>query len=143
MTRVDFYVLPEGNAENAAVTVSKLCDKAASQGLRIYVHVPDAAQAEDLDGLLWSLRQGSFLAHERYTGKTEEPLPYVYFGSGAEPPDTHHGVLINMSTEVPPFFSRFERVCEIVSGDAAQRATSRERYKFYRDRGYELKKHDL
>lgn len=142
MTRVDFYVLPEGSTETAAATAAKLCDKAATQGMKIFIHTPDAALAEDLDGLLWSLRQGSFLAHERYTGKCDEPLPYIYLGD-SEPPDSHHGLLINLGREVPAFFSRFERVCEIVSGDAAQRTQSRERYKFYRDRGYELNKHDL
>jgi len=143
MTRVDFYILPEGSTESAAATATKLCDKAAANGLRIYVHAPDAAEADNLDGALWSLRQGSFLAHERYTGATaEEPLPYIFFGD-REPPETHHDVLINLGLEVPGYFSRFERVCEIVSGDAARRAKSRERYKFYRDRGYELKTHNL
>lgn len=143
MTRVDFYILPEGDAENGAVTATKLCDKAAAQGLRIYVHAPDAAEAENLDGALWSLRQGSFLAHERYSGQAaEEPLPMIYFGEG-EPPASHHDVLINLGLDVPAFFSRFERVCEIVAGEPAARAKSRERYKFYKDRGYELKTHNL
>jgi len=51
--------------------------------------------------------------------------------------------MINLGLEVPPFFSRFERVLEMVDGDAVQRAKSRERYKFYRDRGYELSSHNL
>ena len=143
MTRIDFYVLAEGNPESAAVTATKLCDQAAAQGSKVYVHAPDPAEAENLDGLLWSLRQGSFLSHERFSGqKTDEPPPCIFFGE-SEPPATHHEVLINLGNDVPGFFSRFERVCEIVAGDSAQRAKSRERYKFYRDRGYELKTHNL
>ena len=143
MTRIDFYILPEDSAESAAVTAAKLCDKAAAQSLKIYVHAPDAAQADALDGLLWSLRQGSFLAHERYTGQPpQEPHPYILYGD-LEPPTTHHDVLLNLGLDVPLYFSRFERVCEIVSGDPAARAKSRERYKFYKDRGYELKTHNL
>ncbi|HUP92807.1 MAG TPA: DNA polymerase III subunit chi [Solimonas sp.] len=146
MTRVDFYIVPEGSADSGPVTAARLCDKVALQGLRIYVHAPGAQQQEELDSLLWTQRQGSFVAHEPWTGKaTGEPLPYVYIGAAAdaEPPASHHGVLMNLSDEVPLFFSRFERVCEFVAGDAAQRARSRERYKFYRDRGYELKTHNL
>jgi DNA polymerase III subunit chi len=143
MTRVDFYILPDTSTESAVVTATRLCDKAAAQGCRIYVHAPDPAEAEDLDGVLWSLRQGSFLAHERHTGaELAEPLPAILIGA-LEPPDSHHQVLINLGNDVPACFSRFERVCEIVSGDAARRGRSRERYKYYRDRGYELQTHNL
>lgn len=140
MTRIDFYILPDGAgpAEGAVMATCKLCDKATSTGHRVYVHAPDAAQAEELDGALWSFRQGSFISHERHHGqRIEEPSPMVLIGT-SEPPDSHHGILINLGLEVPVSFSRFERVLEIVEGDAARRAKSRERYKFYKDRGYEL-----
>jgi DNA polymerase-3 subunit chi len=51
--------------------------------------------------------------------------------------------MINLAAEVPAFFSRFERVLEVVDGDASRRAQSRSRFKFYRDRGYELATHNL
>lgn len=140
MTRVDFYLLPEtaGPADGAVMAACKLCDKATSSGLRVYIYTPDATQAENLDGALWSFRQGSFIAHEKYLGQSiQDPQPMVLMGT-IEPPATHEAVLINLGTEVPLFFSRFERVLEIVDGDAGKRAKSRERYKFYKDRGYEL-----
>ncbi|MBL6752193.1 MAG: DNA polymerase III subunit chi [Nevskia sp.] len=144
MTRVDFYILPEGAKppEGAVMTACKLCDKAAGAGNRIYLYAPDPAVADSVDGLLWSFRQGSFVSHERLSQALEEPLPMVLIGS-AEPPEQCHDVMINLGAEVPPFFSRFERVLEIVDGDAAQRAKSRERFKFYRERGYELATHNL
>ena len=143
MTRVDFYVLPEQSGESAAVTACKLCDKANAAGQRVYVFAPETTQQDELDRVLWTLRQGSFLAHERYAGTPpEEPQPAVLLGS-TEPPASHHQILINLGMDVPAFFSRFERVLEVVSGDAAQRGKSRERFKFYRDRGYELKTHNL
>lgn len=143
MTRIDFYILPEtaGPADSAVMTACRLCDKAAAAGKRVYVHA-GAAAAEDFDGALWSFRQGGFIAHERYEGRAlEEPLPAVLIGAG-EPPDSHHDILINLGAEVPDYFSRFERVLEIVAGDTAQRAASRARYKFYRDRGYELNSYE-
>ena len=144
MTRVDFYLLPEhgGPAEGPAMAACRLCEKAVAAGLRVYVHVPDPGLAEEVDGALWSFRQGGFIAHERDSGKApEEPLPAVLIGAG-EPPDSHHGVLVNLGLEVPDCFSRFERVLEIVASDATGRAQSRERFKFYRDRGYELKTYE-
>ena len=142
MTRVDFYILPEQAADGAVMTACKLCDKATGAGLKVYIHAPDAALAEELDGALWSFRQGSFIAHEKYLGKAPgAPLPSALIGD-LEPPATHHGAMINLGAAVPSFFSRFERVLEIVPGDAASRASCRERYKFYRDRGYELKTYE-
>jgi DNA polymerase-3 subunit chi len=52
-------------------------------------------------------------------------------------------VLINLASVPPPFFSRFARLAEIVSGDDADAAAGRERYRFYRERGYELRAHNL
>jgi len=52
-------------------------------------------------------------------------------------------VLLNLRPEWPPFFSRFQRLIEIVSLDEQDRADARERFRFYRDRGYEIRTHDL
>lgn len=144
MTRVDFYILPEGaTPEVALLTACKLCDKAVAAGLRVYVHAQEPRLVEDLDGALWSFRQGAFIAHERYLGRSlEEPLPAVLIGD-AEPPESHQGALLNLGADVPAFFSRFERVLELVSGSSVERARSRERYKDYRDRGYPLETHEL
>jgi len=144
MTRVDFYILPEGAKppEGAVMTACKLCDKATAAGQRVYVYAPDSEVAGGVDGALWSFRQGSFISHERLGAPLSEPLPMVLIGDG-EPPESYQGVMINLGLEVPAFFSRFERVLEVVDGSAEQRAKSRERYKFYRERGYELASHNL
>jgi DNA polymerase III subunit chi len=55
----------------------------------------------------------------------------------------HHDLLISLHDECVPFFSRFERVIEIVGDDTEDSRMGRERYKFYKDRGYELRHFDL
>ena len=143
MTRVDFYVVPEDSGQDVVPTVCRLCDKGTQQGQRLYLAVADAELAQRLDDALWSFRQGSFIAHERLGAAPPlPPLPAVLLGSG-EPPAEYSGVMINLCADVPAFFSRFERVLEIVCGDAAGRQRSRERYRFYRDRGYPLVSHSL
>lgn len=146
MTRVDFYVLASHTPEagNPLPVICRLCDKATAGGHNIYVYAPEAPTADALDGMLWSFRQGSFITHERSTGGSapEPPPPAVLIGADA-PPDGYQQVMINLGAEVPPFFSRFERVLELVHGDDTERARSRARYKFYRDRGYALATHDL
>ena len=149
MTRVDFYILSDAAGgkpgDGSVMTACKLCDKAVLAGHRVFVYAPLSDTAAAVDGLLWSFRQGSFIAHERQAPQPiapEPPLPAVLIGH-AEPPGDYQDVMINLGAEVPPFFSRFERVLEIVDGSADQRAKSRDRYKFYRDRGYELATHNL
>jgi len=66
----------------------------------------------------------------------------VQIGWHAEP-GQHHDVLINLAAEIPEYFSRFERVFEVVSQDPAVLNATRSHYKFYQDRGYPLKRHDL
>ena len=52
-------------------------------------------------------------------------------------------MLINLHASPPPFFSRFERLAEIVGIDEAEASAARKRYRFYRERGYELRTHNL
>lgn len=138
MTRVDFYLLSEASASTVGA-VCRLCEKAVGAGNRLYVRAPDAGLADEMDGALWSFRQGGFIPHERHSGATiEEPAPPVLIGS-IEPPATHHGVLINLGDDIPDWFSSFERVLEVVPANDAGRARSRDRFRFYRERGYELK----
>jgi DNA polymerase-3 subunit chi len=56
-------------------------------------------------------------------------------------PDGLDGVLINLSDEIPRFFGRFDRVAEVIP--RSRRDAGRDRYKFYRDRGYPLFHHEL
>jgi DNA polymerase-3 subunit chi len=98
-----------------------------------------------MDDLLWTYRDGSFLAHltiEDAERSDPEGRTPVLLGHG-ESPGNQDGLLINMSTEVPTFFSRFSRVAEIVAGDDDERKTARERFRFYRDRGYQMNTHNL
>lgn len=60
---------------------------------------------------------------------------------GCDGPLHDSGLLINLATQVPSFFGRFDRVAEIIVGETKDQG--REHYKFYRDRGYPLHHHDL
>jgi DNA polymerase-3 subunit chi len=145
MTRIDFYILPEPTQANGdtVMTVCRLCEKAAASGARVYLRVPQPQLADQIDSALWSYKEGGFLSHEIDTGKpSADPQPVILIGNG-EPPETHHGILFNLGADVPLYFSRFDRVLEIVPATVADRSSSRERYKFYRDRGYELKTNNL
>jgi len=52
-------------------------------------------------------------------------------------------VLINLTLTVPPFFEPFERMAEIVDDIPQARQAGRTRYRFYKEKGYALKIHDI
>lgn len=143
MTRIDFYILQAAAAEGKARLVCKLTDKAYRAGHRVYIFAPDTAAAQRLDELLWTFHPGSFIPHGLHlSGKELEDDAPVLIGH-QEPPEHHHDVLISLSPQVPPFFSRFERLVECVGTDDEDKAQSRERFRFYRERGYALETHNV
>lgn len=136
MTRVSFYIFsPERSDQDSFIC--RLLERIYDDGKRAYVHQPDATARQQLDGALWTFRQGSFLPHD--LAETDRDSAIV-LGGGAPLPERRE-VLLNLEfpAAIPPdFFSSFERTLEFVVGDEAQRAIARQRYSFYRDRGYPL-----
>ncbi len=114
-------------------------------GVRTAISLPDAATFNALDKLLWHYPATAFIPHSRSDAEEAEQMPVVLnHGSdngGEKFP--HHDLLISLHNECVPFFSRFERVIEIISADEEDSRMGRERYKFYKDRGYELRHIDL
>ena len=139
MTQVDFYVLPENRSLTAHAAVGRIAEKALSRGHQIFVQVKDEAAAIRLHESLWTFREASFLPHAIAGQDDGEPLVIGW----DDPPVEHDDVLINTTGAVPGHFARFSRLAEIVTPDAARIAASREAWRFYRDRGYPLAKHDL
>lgn len=141
MTQVDFYVLADAAQGDRYHLAARLVNKAWASGHRILIHTQDAREAQHMDRLLWTWEEQSFIPHG-LLGSADAALNPVLIGDGSQD-SAEHDVLINLSNEVPLFFSRFERLAECVDHDPAARSASRERYKFYREHGYPLYKHDI
>lgn len=143
MTRVDFYLTQTSLRNQVLNTACRLAEKASRQGHHIFIHTDDETQAQQMNELLWTFRQTSFVPHALIeAGETPSANDKIVIGHDHDP-QFKHDVMINLAASIPDFFSRFERVAEIVSGDESQRSEARERFKFYRDRGYELSTHDI
>lgn len=141
MTRVDFYILEQPHAEARQRFACRLAAKAWQQGHRVYIHTAGAEQSQRLNELLWTFNTESFVPHALDDDAAADSVS-VHIGHGAEP--SHHDeILINLAPEVPLFFSRFERVCELVDQREKSRLQGRERFRFYRDRGYPLENHTI
>ena len=107
----------------------------------MFVRCPDAETAQRMDRLLWMAPPTAFIPHCASDDALAAVTPIVLDHRGTEP--LQDQLLLNLLREWPPYFGRFERLIEIVSLDPADLENARERYKFYRDRGYEIRAHDL
>ncbi len=139
MTRVGFYVVQAAARQERLLVAARLADKAFARGHRIFINAADEGQARSLDELLWSFRPASFLPHGL---QGEELADTIAIGWGQEP-TRHNDLLINLQLGIPPFFSRFKRVAEVVTQDPDSLAALRRSWTFYKERGYQLEKHDL
>jgi DNA polymerase-3 subunit chi len=141
MTQVDFYILKDSQPQARPMFTCRLTEKAYKQGCHVYIHTDSPDQLKQLDDLLWTFRAGSFLPHAIYAEGKATGQP-ILLGQNIEP-EGNNDVLVNLSGEVPSFFSRFSRVVEPVAADDNARAAARERYRYYQDRGYTLNTHKL
>jgi len=139
VTKVGFYVVKDTQPTQRLHVAVRLADKAFQQGHRIFINALDEHQARELDELLWSYRPASFLPHGLHGAEHSDT---VAIGWGQEP-GAHNDLLINLQLEIPPFFSRFARVAEVVTQDEDSLAALRASWTFYKERGYELAKYDL
>jgi DNA polymerase III subunit chi len=137
MTRIDFYQID--GPEPPLQFTCRLVEKIYRQGLQVYVHTSGLEVATELDELLWTFRPDRFIPHSLLLAPEEAP---VRIGFGPEPAN-HQEVLVNLSPAVPEFFSRYDRVTEVVPLEPTARAAARDHYKYYQDRGYSLKYHAI
>ena len=142
MTRIDFYIIEDGSEEATETFICRLTEKAWSQNNAVYMHTLDEQQATKYDELLWTFNEESFVPHQLAATENNEKTVLIGYKTTAETP-SHHDVLINLNYESPSFFSQFERVAEIITTDETSRIKGRERYQFYRDRGYALETHKM
>jgi len=137
MTKVDFYTGVNDKLQTACL----LSHKAMQNGLRVLLHTPDASIAETLNKMLWEFPATAFIPHCLGTDADAHEMPVII--AHQPEPFPRSELLVSLHSSCLPFFSRFERVIEIVGKDADDARLGRERYGFYRDRGYEMRHFDL
>ncbi len=142
MTSIDFYF----NAGDRLEVACRLAGKALQQRKRVLIYAPQLELAQRVDRLLWTAQAVSFIPHCAATDPLAGETPVLIAVDVPENPSAPAlacEILVNLSADCPPFFERHERLLEIVAQDEEERAAGRARFKFYRDRGYELRSHDL
>jgi DNA polymerase-3 subunit chi len=137
--QVDFYILHTRNRQEKERFACQLTNKVWHQDYRIYIHT-EPSLLQRLDMMLWTFKEESFLAHDIYPDvSSSAPIRIGCTEQVCEEMD----VLINLTEPLPPFFEHYERIAEIVDDTPSAREAGRVRYRFYKEKGYVLKTHDI
>ncbi len=142
MARVDFYVLAASDERARLTFACRLAEKAYRLDNRVHIHTRDSATAGELDALLWTFRDGSFVPHhvlDPTDGDRVSPVTIGCTSAVGEPRD----LLINLCDEIPEIAEFFPRVAELVTSEDACRQAGRIRFAAYRDRGHSLETHKV
>lgn len=141
MPRVDFYVLAEADGESRLRLACRLAEKAFSPEQRVFVLASSSEEARQLDELLWTFRDRSFVPHALVDAPDADLMPVLI---GTDPAAVEQAdVLINLGAGVPAGYERFGRIVEPLDGDRERRQQGRERFRYYRERGDTPQSHDV
>jgi DNA polymerase-3 subunit chi len=149
MTEIDFYLLGEG--ESRVAFAIRLCSKIFGLGHSIFISTETEEHSQSLSKQLWQFQSGSFLANEvllvssnpSESLESKTPIKISHNICEQSAPLENNDVLINLGVEIPPHFSRFKRHVEIIGDDDSVKEKLRNNYRFYQQRGYPLKLHQL
>lgn len=139
MTDIEFHV----NVPDKLHYSCRLLRKAYRTGA-IAVVTAEQELLQKLDQLLWNYSSTEFLPHCRSDspGATLAATPIWLAEQPDACPTASGSVLINLGQQVPCGFERYERFIEVASSLDGDRLAARDRWKYYRDRGYALKRHE-
>lgn len=137
MTRVEFYV----NVPDKLAKSVELCERAVNKGRQLTIFTQNDEMNQVLQRQLWQLSGTSFLTNALPHEPSSTFSAIVLDALGEQL--LQDDVLINLQEQPPPFFGRFRHLIEIVSLDEADKMAARIRYKFYKDRGYQIKTTDV
>lgn len=135
MTQIDFYT----HAANPLAVTVRLIEKAWERKLPVWVRASSEASAKELSQLLWSHSQLSFIPHCLSGDPLATETPVVIDADAKEPVSDQ--ILINLHSDRPDYFSRFHRLLEVVGSLEEDLTLARQRYAWYRDRGFSLQTH--
>ncbi len=146
MARADFYLIAKPRFRDQPLLLGcELAKTALAAGLPMRGLARDAAQAEQLDDLLWSFEPDAYVPHQiagldLEDGGGEEEEADVLIA----PPEADVALRpLVLNLRDAPVEGDFERVLEVVPADPSAREPLRARWTQYKARGLALNKYDM
>ncbi len=138
LAKISFHILTSETSPKAReLHCCKLiaADYDSDAKSRIYVHTATSEESKNLDLLLWTFSDISFIPHGIYD--PQKPEATIVIGN-----DDHLQItgntLINLSNRLPPFYQNFNHLIEIIAHDEEMKSLARSRFRNYQKNGYTL-----
>ncbi|GEA52525.1 DNA polymerase III subunit chi [Vibrio inusitatus NBRC 102082] len=107
------------------------------QGARIYLNTKDKQHSDVWDDALFQLNGADFIAHN-LTGEGPRQGTLVEIGSGSTQFNRSRNIVINLAEDNTNFARIVSQVVDFVPCDEKAKHVARERYKIYRQAGYQM-----
>ncbi|OBT17399.1 DNA polymerase III subunit chi [Vibrio sp. UCD-FRSSP16_10] len=141
MSVATFYLIePNSIADSKQGFQSYVCyliKHFTQQGARIYLNAKDKQDAEQWDEFLFQLSEADFIAHN-LSGEGPWNCTAVEIGSGNTNLHRTRNIVINLAEDDTNFAGIVSQVVDFVPCDEKAKHIARERYKIYRQAGYEM-----
>ena len=139
--QIDFYVLQEQSTGGRLKLACRIVEKAYRLGHRVYVRTGNSDDTNVLDDLLWTFSQNSFVPHQLSAESDSRESPVVV---GEHPPVAEGtDVVISVADDPVSDFTAYSRIVEIVGCEDEEKASGRNRFRYYRERGVEPNTHRI
>jgi DNA polymerase-3 subunit chi len=135
MSQIDFYVVEDNTPDAWLRYACRLIEKAYTMGLHIHIHTADESMTRQMDELLWTFRDRSFIPHQSTCEPNELCAVTLNHETLSNTTASNREVLVNLCPHVPDNYQQFKRIVEIVGNDDGMKKTARERFKTYKNNG--------
>ena len=140
MTRIDFYYDVKDILSFASRIARKLhYEKVIAVKHPMVIRCKNQSHCEEVGHSIHNFSKKDFLPCAEFSDERADLFPII-LSTVSEVPLWADDiiVLLNLDTKIETTFSSYSRVIEIVDQTELNRQKGRERYKYYKERGYEI-----
>ncbi|KAE9540565.1 DNA polymerase III subunit chi [Ursidibacter maritimus] len=140
MKQVQFYLLSQEHSGELLSSEALACDLAANAwraGKRVIITCETEQQALTIDEALWARDPEQFVPHNLSGEATTYATPIEISWQGKRNAQ-RRDVLISLQSQLPEFINSFTHIIDFVPVSENEKALARERYKQYRQLGWQL-----
>lgn len=139
LPKVDFYVVEQPH-HNPLILLCQTLEQLLVEEETMFIGVPSMIMAKQLDQLLWTFNDTSFVPHSM---SGQDQLYPALIQIGIMPVPSGITTLVNLTESLPPLSEDLKNIIEFVPLVPEQQQRARERYKQYREMGCQLQTHKL
>ncbi|MDN3608255.1 DNA polymerase III subunit chi [Vibrio ostreicida] len=141
MPKATFYIVnpdsPQDNIEGFDQYILFLAQHFSQQGAKVYINCHDQSHAERIAEVFWQVASQQFVAHN-LVGEGPRYGTNIEIGHQGVKPSWNRQLVINLAKNETTFANKFTEVVDFVSCEEKAKQLARERYKIYRQAGYQL-----